>query len=163
MKKVSKIDELQNLPQDDVKYIEKLDWLWNQLSPIQRSQIAYSITTEILSQHSSHCFIGEAISAKRIQVTAERKSLCGHIQRLVKTIFYDGPCYDDLLERKITAEDRKKLNEIYYAKIGTREHQYQRANRLVRVYVTIKNKEIIRKTKSLYGLYPMQYINYSLN
>jgi hypothetical protein len=132
-------EELQNLTQNDIEYIEKLDWLWNQLSAIQRSQIIYSVTKGIPSQQSSfHCFIGEAIRAKRIQVTSERKSLCGHIQSLAKTIFCDGPCYDDLLERKLSAEDQKKLNEIYYARIGIREHQDQRANKLIRIYVTSK-------------------------
>jgi hypothetical protein len=55
-----------------------------------------------------------------------------------KTIFCSGPCYDGLLERKISAEDQKKLNQIYYARIGIREHQYQRANKLNRIYVTSK-------------------------
>ncbi len=134
---VSKMDELQNLTQNDIEYMENLDWLWNQLSPMQRSQIVYSVTKEILSQQSrSHCFIGEAIGAKRIQVISERKSLFGHILRLVNTIFCNGSCYDDLLERKLSTEDKKKLNKIYYAQVGITEHQYQRANKLVRVYIT---------------------------
>jgi hypothetical protein len=135
----SKSGQRQIQNQNDKQYMERLEWLWSQLTPLQRSQIAYSVGEKILRQQSSsHCFIGEAIYIKKIQGTMERRSICDHIQSLLKTIFWNGPSYDDLLEEKVSAEDKKKLDEIYFAQIGPREHQYQRANNLVRGFVANK-------------------------
>ena len=118
----------------ELEYLGKVDWLWQQLTPLQRSKVVYSVTDGALRQESDkHCFIAEATSANKIPLDY---SLFGKIMRLASTIFYDGPSYDFLLDRKISAEDKKKLNDIYYARIGYREHQYQHATELVRTYVT---------------------------
>jgi hypothetical protein len=121
----------------EIDYLEKVEWLWQQLSPSQKSTIVYSVTDGTLRQGSGkHCFIAEAISANKIKTPVSNDSLLDKIMRLVSIIFYDGPPYDLLLDKKISSEYRKKLNDIYYARIGDREHQYQKATELVRVYVT---------------------------
>jgi hypothetical protein len=120
----------------EIEYIDKIDWLWQQLSPLQRSKIVYSVSRGTLRQGSDkHCFIAEAISVNVIQAPFRNYLMFDRIGRLFKSIFYDGPSYDFVLGRKISIEDRKMLNEIYYARIGKKEHQYQRATQLVRAYV----------------------------
>ncbi len=119
----------------DLEYLNKIDWLWNQLSLSQRAKIGSSVTNNRLRQeNSSHCFIGEAIDSTR-KNRLHRNLFENVFARVAKTIFYDGPSYKHLLDRKILKEEREILNDIYYAKIGNKEHQYKRANELVRLYV----------------------------
>lgn len=121
----------------ETEYLNKVEWLWDQLSSIQRSKIVYSVTNGTIRQGSGkHCFIAEAISANIVEVPLCNYSFFDKIVRLVRAIFYEGPSFDFLLDRKISVEDRKKLNDIYYARIGNKEHQYRRATELVRTYVT---------------------------
>lgn len=120
----------------EMEYLDKLDWAWHQLLPMQRSKIVSSVTDGTLRQGSDkHCFIAEAITANR-KISASNDSLLDKISIIARAIFYQGPSFDLLFHRDISAEDRKKLNDIYYARIGPREHQYQRATELVRTYVT---------------------------
>ena len=127
-----------NSPEDytvhEIEYLTKVDWLWQQLSPLQRSKVTYSVTDGILKQGSDkHCFIAEA-STNKIK-TPVNNYLRDKFMQLVDIIFYDGPSYDFLLDTKISSDCRKKLNDIYYARIGNKEHQYHRATELVRSYV----------------------------
>jgi hypothetical protein len=121
----------------EIEYIDKIDWLWQQLSALQRCKIVYSVANGSLKQGSDkHCFIAEAISANVVKAPLRNYSILERVSRFVRSIFYDGPSYDHVLDRKITDEDRKILNDIYYARIGKKEHQYQRATRLVRACLT---------------------------
>lgn len=72
---------------------------------------------------------------KRNTVPHSNPFVC-KVLEFTKMIFYDGPSYDNLLDRSVTREEKKILNDIYYAKIGDREHQYGRANELVRFHIT---------------------------
>jgi hypothetical protein len=120
----------------EIEYLGKVEWLWQQLSPSQKYKIVYSVTDDTLRQGSGkHCFIAEAISANKVKTSVSNHSLLDKIMKLVSTVFYDGPSYDFLI-KKISSDDRKKLNDIYFARIGNREHQYQKATELVRAYVT---------------------------
>lgn len=123
------------LTASETKYLEKVDWLWQQLSPSQKSKIVYSVSHGTLRQGSGkHCFIAVAISIKI--KTPVNNYLLDKLMQLVSSVFYDGPSYDFLLDTKISPDDKKKLDDIYYARIGNREHRYQRATELVRAYVT---------------------------
>lgn len=120
----------------ELEYLNKVDWLWSHLSIPQRSEIELSVTNDTLRQENSkHCFIGEAIEANRTNEIQGGKLFLDTILGLAKAIFYDGPSYDNLLERNITKEEKKMLNDIYYAKIGDIEYQYKRANELIRLYI----------------------------
>lgn len=119
----------------ETKYLGKVDWLWQQLTPSQKYKIVYAVTNDTLRQGSGkHCFIAEAISANKVK-TPVSNYLLDKFMQLASTVFYDGPSYDFLLDKKISPDDRKKLNDIYYARIGSKEHQYQRATELVKTYV----------------------------
>ena len=127
--------EDQNLTAQEIEYLEKVEWLWQQLSSLQRSKIVHSIDDGTLRQGSGkHCVIAEAISANNVKTIAN-PSLFENITQLVNAIFYDGPSYDFLFDKKISAEDRNKLNDIYYAKIGNKYHQYQKATELLKTHV----------------------------
>ncbi|MDE1726285.1 MAG: hypothetical protein KGH89_03365 [Thaumarchaeota archaeon] len=120
----------------ELEYLSKVDWLWNQLSSLQRSKISSSVTSGTLRQENSrHCFIGEAIVVKNTNRISHGNSFVKRIIGFIKIIFYDGPSYDTLLHREVTREEKTMLNDIYYAKIGDSEYQYQRANELVRSYI----------------------------
>lgn len=111
--------------------------MWQQLSLSQRSKIVHCASDGSLRQGSGkHCFIAEAISANKIKSPMYNDSLIDKALRLVRGIFYEGPSFEFLLEREISNEARKKLDDIYYARIGNREHQYRRATELVRSYVS---------------------------
>ena len=119
----------------ETEYLGKVDWLWRQLSPSQKYKIIHSLTDGTLRQGSGkHCFIAEAISANKIKTQVDNYFL-HNFMYLVSAVFYDGPSYDFLLDIEISLDDRKKLNDIYYARIGNREHQYQRATELVKAHV----------------------------
>ena len=123
--------------QQEIEYVEKVDWLWQRLSAAQRSQIVQSVTDGTLRQESGkRCFIAEAIKANRARVSSCHLSLIKRILRIGHALFYDGPSYDFLFHAKTCIEDREKLNDIYYARIGNKEHQYQLATDLVRAFVT---------------------------
>ena len=120
----------------EIQYLEKVDWAWKQLVPSQKSRIVYSVYDGTLRQGSGkHCFIAEAININKIKTPYDSHLLEKCIQ-FVSSIFYDGPSYDFLFNREITFHERKILDDIYYARIGNREHCYQRATELVRTYVT---------------------------
>jgi len=119
----------------EAEYLVKVDWLWQQLSSSQKSKIVYSVTDGALKQESSkHCFIAEAISASKVKTPVRNYSL-HQIMQFANIVFYDGPSYDFLLDTKISTEDKEKLNDIYYARIGNREHRYKKATELVKAYV----------------------------
>lgn len=121
----------------EMEYLSKLDWLWQQISPLQRSKIVHSVIDGTLRQGScSHCFIEEAISANIAKDSHSNYFLFGKMLKVVRAIFYEGPSFDFLLDKKISNEDKEKLEDIYYARVGYSEHQYQRATELVRTYVT---------------------------
>lgn len=120
----------------DTEYLEKLAWLWGNLSPEQKSRIESSISRDTLRQeHSRHCIIGNAVGAVLAHAAPRGNSFLGIFLGFANSIFYDGPNYDCLLGRKATRDERRLLDDIYYAKIGGSEHQYGRANELVRLYV----------------------------
>ncbi len=120
----------------ELEYLNKINWLWNQLSALQRSEIESSVANDTLRQENSkHCFIGEAIGANKTNTVPNGNLIVDVIQGLIKSVFYDGPSYDKLLERDITEKEKKMLNDIYYAKIGDSQYQYRRANELVRSYI----------------------------
>ena len=120
----------------ELEYLNKVEWLWNHLSLLQRTKIASSATKNTLKQeHSRHCFIGEAMSSAKLNIVSHDNLFADVFMGFAKTIFYDGPSYDYLLGRKITKEEKEILDDIYYAKIGNAEHQYKRANELVRLYI----------------------------
>jgi hypothetical protein len=120
----------------EIEYLGKVEWLWQQLSSSQKYKISHAVTDGTLRQGSSkHCFIAEAISANKVKTSVSSYSLFDKIMQLVTIVFYDGPSYDFLLDKKISSDDREKLNDIYYARMGDKEHQYQKATELVRTYV----------------------------
>lgn len=120
----------------DLEYLNKVNWLWNQLSAMQRTKIESSVINDTLRQENSkHCVIGEAMRANRKSVVLYGNPLVCTILGFIKSIFYDGPSYDNLLEREITKEEKEILNDIYYAEIGNYQYHYRRANELVRSYI----------------------------
>lgn len=119
----------------EIEYIDKIEWLWQQLSPLQKSKIIYSVTSGTLKQGSDkHCFIAEAIGANE-KAALRKYSTFDRVNRLFRSILYEGPSYDFVLGRKISIEEKKILNEIYYARVGKKEHQYHKATQLIRAYV----------------------------
>ena len=119
----------------DVEYLEKLSWLWGNLSPEQKSRIELSVSRDTLRQeHSRHCIIGNAVGAALAHAAPGGNTFLGIFLGFANSIFYDGPNYEYLLGRKPTREERRLLDDIYYAKIGDSEHRYRRANELVRLY-----------------------------
>ena len=50
-------------------------------------------------------------------------------------IFFNGPSFNFLLNKKLSMDEKKILYDIYYAKLGNKEHQYQRATKLVTEFV----------------------------
>jgi exopolysaccharide biosynthesis predicted pyruvyltransferase EpsI len=129
-------DNSHRLNTHELEYLKKVEYLWNHLSQPQRFVISSSVTSDTLRQENSkHCFIGEAASIKKRNGAPHNNSFVCKVLEFTKIIFYDGPSYDNLLDRRVTREEKKILNDIYYAKIGDREHQYRRANELVRFYI----------------------------
>ena len=119
----------------ETEYLEKVDWLWRQLSPPQKYKIIHSVTDGTLRQGSGkHCFIVEAINANKVK-TPVNNYLLDKFMQLASTVFYEGPSYDFLLDTRISSDDKEKLNDIYYARIGNKEHQYKRATELVKARV----------------------------
>ncbi|MDE1828800.1 MAG: hypothetical protein KGI25_00605 [Thaumarchaeota archaeon] len=120
----------------ELEYLNKIDWLWNHLSPLQKSRIKFSVDRDTLRQENSkHCIIGEAGRLNNTNIIQRDNLFLDIVFGFANTIFYDGPNYDYLLGKKITKEEKSILDDIYYAKIGTYEHQYKRANELVRFYI----------------------------
>lgn len=129
-------DNGHSLSVDDLEYLNKVNWLWNQLSAMQRTKIESSVTNGTLKQENSkYCVIGEAMRANKKSVVPDRNLLVNTILGFIKSIFYDGPSYENLLERELTKEEKKILNDIYYAEIGNHQYHYRRANELVRSYI----------------------------
>ncbi|MDE1826802.1 MAG: hypothetical protein KGH83_04350 [Thaumarchaeota archaeon] len=130
-------DNSHRLDTHELEYLKKVEYLWNHLSQPQRLVILSSIVNDTLRQENSkHCFIGEAIGAKKRNTVLHNNSFVYKTIELTKMIFYDGPSYDNLLDRRVTREEKGILDDIYYAKIGNLEHQYKRANELIRFYMT---------------------------
>ncbi|HJU13812.1 MAG TPA: hypothetical protein VJ792_05085 [Candidatus Nitrosotalea sp.] len=130
-------DSSHELNVHDAEYLGKLAWLWGNLLPAQRSRIESSVSKDTLRQeHSRHCIIGYAVGAGLANVAPRGNPFLGMVLGFANSIFYDGPNYDLLLGRKATRDERRILDDIYYAKIGNAEHQYRRANELVRLYIT---------------------------
>lgn len=124
------------LNRHEQEYLNKVEWLWNHLSSLQRAKIESSATCDTLKQENSkHCFIGQAIGSAKMSTVPHDNLLVDTFMGFAKAIFYDGPSYDHLLGRKVTKEEKDMLDDIYYAKIGNLEHQYKRANELVRFYI----------------------------
>ncbi|MDE1765916.1 MAG: hypothetical protein KGI27_06535 [Thaumarchaeota archaeon] len=120
----------------ELEYLNKIGWLWDRLSSQQRSKIESSVFNNTLRQENSrHCLIGEAVGVSRTGTIQHDSLILDAVFGLVRTIFYDGPNYNHLFDRKITKKEKEVLNDIYYAKIGNREHQYRRANELIRFYI----------------------------
>lgn len=120
----------------ELEYLKKVEYLWNRLSHPQRLAISLSIAEDTLRQENSeHCLIGEAISVKKKNRIEYNHSIASKILEFIKIIFYDGPSFDNLLDRSVTREEKKILNDIYYARIGNKEHQYKRANELVKFHI----------------------------
>ncbi|MDE1861971.1 MAG: hypothetical protein KGI33_03555 [Thaumarchaeota archaeon] len=117
------------------EYLGKVDWLWNRLSPQQRTRIRMSMISNTLRQENSKlCFIGQA-SSTMTAIPADHENVLSQIARgFASTIFYDGPNYLPLLGRKATPHEKRILDDIYYAKIGGREHRYKEATELIRRY-----------------------------
>lgn len=121
----------------DLEYLRKIDWLWNHLSTTQKSRIRHSVDSDVLRQENSrHCIIGEAGTLNNPHFMPRDNLFLEMASCLANTIFYDGPNYDYLLGKKTTKEEKRLLDDIYYAKIGSCEHQYKRANELVRIYIS---------------------------
>ena len=130
-------DNSHRLNTHELEYLKKVDYLWNRLSQSQRLGISSSVTNDTLRQENSkHCFIGEAIGMKKRNSAMHNNSIVCKILEFTRILFYDGPNYDNLLDRRITKEEKKILNDIYYAKIGNEEHQYRRANELVKSHIS---------------------------
>ncbi len=133
---ISGIDNGHMSSTHELEYLNKIDWLWNRLSPIQRAKVRSSLSNDMLRQeNSNHCIIGEAVGANRKNAISCDNLFLDAVLGFVNAVFYDGPNYDHLLGRKITKEEKDILDDIYYAKIGNKSHQYQRANELVRFYL----------------------------
>ena len=121
----------------ELEYLSKIEWLWNRLLPAQRSKIRFSVDNDTLRQeHSKHCIIGEASSQYSTSAIPRDSLFLDMVFGFANSIFYDGPNYDYMLGKKATKEEKRMLDDIYYAKIGTSEHQYKRANDLVRLYIS---------------------------
>ena len=130
-------DNGHRLDTHELEYLKKVEYLWNHLSQPQRLVILSSIVNDTLRQENSeHCIIGEAIGAKKRNAVLHNNSFVSKTIELTRMIFYDGPNYDNLLDRRITREEKEILDDIYYAKIGNLEHQYKRANELIRFHIT---------------------------
>ncbi len=124
------------LNENEIEYINKVEWLWNHLSLMQRGKIESSVNSNILKQENSkHCFIGEAMCPMEITTVSHDNLFVDIFMGFGKIIFYDGPSYGCLLGRKVTREEKHILDDIYYAKIGNAEHQYKQANKLIRFYM----------------------------
>lgn len=120
----------------ELEYFNKINWLWSHLSPLQRSKVKSSIYHDTLRQENSrHCIIGEAVEVNRKNTISCDNLFLDMVLGFTNAVFYDGPNYDNLLNRKATKEEKKTLDDIYYAKIGDKEHQYKRANELIRLYM----------------------------
>lgn len=120
---------------DDLEYMQKIDWLWGSLSPYQRSKVTYSIDNGTLRQeNSTSCLIGQAVGLHGLDALPRENPILDVLSAIANALFYDGPSYHQLLGRKATQEERRVLDDIYYAKIGGWEHQYARANHLIRRY-----------------------------
>ena len=133
---MSWIDNSHRLNAHELEYLNKIDWLWSLLSPMQRSRVRFSISNDTLRQENSrHCIIGQAVVANRKNAISSSSLFLDIVIGLGNAIFYNGPSYDGLLGRKITGEEKKMLDDINYAKKGNKEHQYKRANELVRFYM----------------------------
>ncbi|MDE1872758.1 MAG: hypothetical protein KGH99_04680 [Thaumarchaeota archaeon] len=129
-------DNSHRLDAYELEYLKKVEYLWSHLSQPQRLVISSSIANDTLRQENSeHCFIGEAIGAKKRNTVSHNNSFVYKAVELAKMVFYDGPSYDNLLDRRVTREEKEILDDIYYAKIGNREHQYKRANELIRLHI----------------------------
>ena len=126
-----------HLPDEhDLEYLHKIEWLWNRLSHEQRSRIRDSTNMDMLRQENSrHCIIGEAGHLNNMVALPRENLLLEVVFCLANTVFYDGPSYDHMLGKRATREEKKILDDIYYAKIGTSQHQYQRANALVKMFM----------------------------
>ncbi|MGH2611799.1 MAG: hypothetical protein ACRDFB_01970 [Rhabdochlamydiaceae bacterium] len=135
-------DNSHRLNTHDLEYLKKVEYLWNHISQQQRLAISSSVTRDTLRQENSeHCLIGEAIWVKKKNMAPRNNSFVCMALEFIKIIFYDGPSYDNLLDRRVTREEKKILNDIYYAKIGNKEHQYRKANELVKFHI-IKHSTI---------------------
>src|SRR5574337_741599 len=120
----------------DLEYLSKIDWLWNRLSPLQRSKVKFSVDNGTLRQENSRsCFISQAVGINGLNAIPHENLLLDIVLGFANAVFYDGPSYDRLLGRKATREERWILDDIYYAKIGSGKHQYRRANELIRRYM----------------------------
>ncbi|NHI04453.1 hypothetical protein DYY67_1943 [Candidatus Nitrosotalea sp. TS] len=129
-------DNSHRLDTHELEYLKKVEYLWNHLSQTQRLAISSSIVNDTLRQENSkHCFIGEAIGTKKRNAVLHNNSFAYKAIELTKMIFYDGPSYDNLLDRRVTREEKEILDDIYYAKIGDLEYQYKRANELIRFHI----------------------------
>ena len=113
----------------NLEYLQKIDWLWKQLSDAQRSRIRDAVMEGTLKQHNGeHCINGNALGTKNTNPVHTGGFM---VSTLARIIFYDGPSYDGLVPRKLTGQVRKIVDVIYYARIGGDQHQYERANRLI--------------------------------
>lgn len=120
----------------ELEYLSKIEWLWNNLSPQQRTRIRFSVDRDTLRQENSrHCIIGEAGSLSISDTAPSENIFLDMVFGFANSIFYDGPNYDHMLGKKATKEEKMILDDIYYAKIGPKGHQYKRANELVRLYM----------------------------
>lgn len=129
-------DNSHRLNTHDLEYLKKVEYLWDHLSQPQKLAISSSVTSDTLRQENSkHCFIGEAIGVKKRNTAIHDNPFVCKVLEFTKMVFFDGPSYDNLLDRKVTREEKEILNDIYYAKIGDREHQYGRANELIRFHI----------------------------
>ena len=130
-------DPVRPLDSAEAEYVGKIDWLWSRLSPAQKSDIVSSVSTDTLRQeHSRYCIIGSAEASALPHRAAGGNLLVGIVLEFARAIFYDGPSYEHILGRRATREERMVLDDIYYARIGGVEHQYGRANGLVRYYLS---------------------------
>lgn len=124
---------------EEADYIAKIEWLWTKLTPAQQSQVTDAVRAGRLSQRNSkRCIIGEASSANMAEIPNDRDPFRSGMAKFARSIFYDGPTYDGLLGRSVTGEEKKRLDDIYYARIGNSFHQYDRASMLARDFVHSK-------------------------
>ena len=119
------------------EYLVKIGWLWGRLTPDQRSRIEGSMSSDTLRQeHSRHCIIANAVGESVSETAHCANHLLSLLTGFANAIFYDGPSYEGLLGRKPTREERDRLDDIYYARIGSEEYQYTKANDLIRFYMS---------------------------
>ena len=129
-------DSARTLGRKEIEYINKIQWLWSRLTSEQRSRIRSSMVNNTLRQENSRqCFIGQATGMSRKEDMRDGSLIFRIANMLKDAMFYDGPSYRRLLGRTATAQEKMILDDIYYAKIGTSGHQYQRANELIRYYL----------------------------